>query len=503
MERFLRCIWTITLVVQIYGRIVYKPNPESALDDTSLALNLNATFLEGDIFGIDAPSDTNGIFGKNGVVDDTLKWKSLVIPFAFSKTFQNEPDRMQLVLDAMDVFQKATCLTFVQRTTEMQYLQILADPMRCYSNFGKQEPNPKGQRVGLSLNLCFEDGKSGIAQHEIMHAIGFYHEQSRLDRDEYVDINWSNIPEDKKDQFQKYTNTTAFGETYDFNSVLHYGMYDFAIDRTVWTIRPKEKYKDRKIGQRDGLSATDIRKINKMYNCTKLPTTTPTPSGPSDPKFDTPHRGCYYSLAGESRPGNGKFTAGDLDMTLCTYIIVAFGSIKNGRLTIGSDLSATLEKLKASRDNSNPNLKIFLSVGGSADSATISTIARNASKSHAYARAAALQLRSSGLDGLDIMYQHKAGLEPAKFFSFIQELQRAFAIESYETDSVRLAISLVVFSDPTLTGSINAKGLDPLVDIVNVAAYDFAGTDRKSIGHPLQRRWALLECHNFITWNPF
>ncbi|OQV13642.1 putative Acidic mammalian chitinase [Hypsibius exemplaris] len=113
-------------------------------------------------------------------------------------------------------------------------------------------------------------------------------------------------------------------------------------------------------------------------------------------------------------------------------------------------VSATLDKLKERRrDNSNPNLKIFLSVGGPADSATISTIARDASKSHAFARAAARTLRSSGLDGLDIIYQQKAGLEPAKFFSFIQRVL-----------------------------------VTRLVDIVNVAAYDFAGTDRKSISHP-------------------
>ena len=43
----------------------------------------------------------------------------------------------------------------------------------------------------------------GIVAHELLHALGFYHEQSRWDRNQYVEIMWENI-EDGKCHTLKY-----------------------------------------------------------------------------------------------------------------------------------------------------------------------------------------------------------------------------------------------------------------------------------------------------------
>lgn len=46
------------------------------------------------------------------------------------------------------------------------------------------------QSVSLSVPGCL---KHGIILHELLHALGFYHEHTRNDRDQYVEINWDNM----------------------------------------------------------------------------------------------------------------------------------------------------------------------------------------------------------------------------------------------------------------------------------------------------------------------
>uniref|UniRef100_A0A673NHP8 Metalloendopeptidase n=1 Tax=Sinocyclocheilus rhinocerous TaxID=307959 RepID=A0A673NHP8_9TELE len=146
-----------------------------------------------------------------------------------------------------------TCVRFVPRTHQRDYLDI-QPKTGCWSYLGA-----RGGRQTISLQTPECTG-SGVTIHELMHALGFVHEQSRADRDKYVTIMWSNIWKDRLRNFEKFK-TNNLDTPYDYGSI----MYAFSEDGEP-TIVPKRNW-NVKFGQRFGPSDLDIMKINRMYKC--------------------------------------------------------------------------------------------------------------------------------------------------------------------------------------------------------------------------------------------
>ncbi|XP_031413876.1 hatching enzyme 1.2-like [Clupea harengus] len=192
------------------------------------------------------------------------------VPYTVNSQFSSAAKRK--IQNAMATFNRKTCVQFVARSTQRDYISI-ENRDGCFSSLGRTGGK---QVVSLQKNGCVYHG---IIQHELNHALGFYHEQTRSDRDQYVKINWNYINPRMTHNFKKQR-TNNLNTPYDYSSVMHYGRTAFTVLNGRETITPIPNG-NVKIGQRQGLSTTDILRINQLYGCCEYDLQTQ--SGPEMP----------------------------------------------------------------------------------------------------------------------------------------------------------------------------------------------------------------------------
>lgn len=164
--------------------------------------------------------------------------------------------------EARREYELRTCLSLPLRTNEDNYItvRVLGG---CFSSVGMI-----GGNQILSIGIGCEQMSTVV--HEFMHAFGVWHEQSRADRDDYIEINYDAIDPELAYNFDNY----GFNETddrrvsYDFDSVMHYDKTAFSIDGNSTIITRDPEFQD-VIGQRSGFSVGDVTKLSRMYGCSQ------------------------------------------------------------------------------------------------------------------------------------------------------------------------------------------------------------------------------------------
>lgn len=182
------------------------------------------------------------------------------------------------ILDAIADYQKFTCLKFIKRTTQKDYMYFRQGRGGCSSGVGYF----KGSGAH-NINLGNGCTGKGTVLHEMAHRLGIYHEQSRPDRDNYVTINFENIRSSMAYNFkkQKESNIDYYNTQYDYRSVMHYPDWAFSSNRKP-TITTKDPAMQKVIGNRRGFSEIDKIQINRMYKCVPVPSQQPT-QAPTQP----------------------------------------------------------------------------------------------------------------------------------------------------------------------------------------------------------------------------
>lgn len=160
---------------------------------------------------------------------------------------------------AIEQLNQLTRLRLVPHTSQKDYINIMYSPDTTFGGL-----SPIGKRGGEQIIYITRLSNIRTVVHELLHSLGFWHEQSRHDRDNFIQINWNNIDAKFKHNFQTEPGVT--NGQYDYSSIMHYDAFAFASDPAKPTIQCKNgnAVSDCMLGGR-GMSAQDIKGINDAY----------------------------------------------------------------------------------------------------------------------------------------------------------------------------------------------------------------------------------------------
>ena len=207
-------------------------------------------------------------------------WPGGAIPYDISKL---SPAQQTLALRAMQRWvDTGAKIKFIPRTTEVEYVYFTGN-----TNAGNNTSHvgfKPGERTDINITAFRWRDLEWMPAHELGHVLGFFHEQQRWDRDQFVAIHYENLKPGRAADYDwiAKTNWLVTSLPYDYKSIMHYRVCwaskcedectDGVGDSPCSVIEPMDKKHDGVIGQwtDNGISALDAERVRLVYGANSI-----------------------------------------------------------------------------------------------------------------------------------------------------------------------------------------------------------------------------------------
>lgn len=193
----------------------------------ALGVVLQASFAQ-------AAEETSDPAHMDAKTEKPLPWPNGIVPYDVSKLTddqaKNAKEAMQLWMDT------GANLKFIPRTTETEYVYFTGKTDA--GNNTSFNGYRKGERLDVNITAFWWKQGPWMPAHELGHALGFFHEHQRWDRDRYVTINYEHVKPGRELDYDWCPKTNWIVQTanYDYKSIMHY--------RTCWASNCESECKD-------------------------------------------------------------------------------------------------------------------------------------------------------------------------------------------------------------------------------------------------------------------
>jgi Astacin (Peptidase family M12A) len=209
-----------------------------------------------------AASASPAVSYATAVADNDDLWPGGVMPYVIDPSIAaKDHPKLQAAIERLN----QTALNLRPATSaDTDFVRFVDHGKGCYSFYG---------RVGGGQDCHVGGCSTSTMMHEVLHAAGFYHEHARPDRDQFIEVVWSEIVEGEKSNFQLQEGARTFGG-YDFGSIMHYNPQSYSKSGKKTLVA---KVPGVKVGGANDLTPKDVAGIAELYGGAPPQTQPPPP----------------------------------------------------------------------------------------------------------------------------------------------------------------------------------------------------------------------------------